>query len=212
MPEIKIEHLLMFAGFVLPGAISMYFYGLITPQKEMRLQERLLEAVCFSILNFVVLYVPISIALDPAFQARDWLWSYLLIVLCILMAPVVWPFLLVRFLRLAEAQGLIAVRAKTACDDFFGTDRPGFWVQVVLNDGTLVGGKFGDKSYASSFPEPGHIYIEELWQVDAYGQFESVVDGKPGVLLRPSDYKYLRVFVASTAPSQSVQAGAISDG
>jgi hypothetical protein len=66
MPEIKIEHLLMFAGFVLPGAISMYVYGLKVPQKEARLQDRLLEAICFSILNSVLLYVPIGYALDPS--------------------------------------------------------------------------------------------------------------------------------------------------
>lgn len=29
MPEIKPEQLLLIAGFILPGAISMYVYGLV---------------------------------------------------------------------------------------------------------------------------------------------------------------------------------------
>ena len=37
MPEIKPEHLLLIVGFVLPGAISMFVYGLKVPQMEFAL-------------------------------------------------------------------------------------------------------------------------------------------------------------------------------
>lgn len=197
MPEIKIEHLLMFAGFVLPGAISMYFYALIVPQKESRLQDRLLDAVCFSILNFVIMYWPISTAIDPVYQTKHPYDAYSLVIISFVIAPAVWPFLLVRFLRIAERQGVIAVRAKTAWDAFFEKQRQGFWIQVVLNDGTVLGGKFGKASYASAYPEPGHLHIEELWEIDQAGAFQNVKVGSPGVILRPSDYKFVKVYTSA---------------
>jgi len=67
-------------------------------------------------------------------------------------------------------------------------------VQAVLQDGSVVGGVFGRDSFASSYPEPGHIYIQELWQIDAQGHFVSPMNGSPGILLRPDDYRYLKVF------------------
>ena len=67
-------------------------------------------------------------------------------------------------------------------------------MQVVLTDDTVVGGIFGQNSYASSFPEPGHLYIQELWEIDSAGRFVKQEIGSPGILLRPNDYRYVKVF------------------
>ncbi len=59
MPELKIEQLLLIAGFVLPGAISMYVNGLKVPQKEFELKDRIAEAICFSLVNFLIVWLPV---------------------------------------------------------------------------------------------------------------------------------------------------------
>ncbi|MEE8213239.1 MAG: DUF6338 family protein, partial [Alphaproteobacteria bacterium] len=67
MPGLKIEYLLLFAGFVLPGAISMYVYGLKVPQESHLLRDKVLEAICFSLLNFAILFWPISLLFGDSF-------------------------------------------------------------------------------------------------------------------------------------------------
>ncbi len=205
MPELKPDQLLLIAGFVLPGAISMYVYALKVPQKEFRLQDRIAEAICFSLLNFVFVWLPIQDLLGPTSLASvgnvtSFGWrSWLVLLLGFIVAPVVWPVLLIQVLRFAERLGWISVRAKTAWDDFFGHQGRGCWLQIELTDGRVVGGLYGTNSFASSYPDPGHLYIEELWKVDAEGYFSEPEPLKPGLLLRPSDYRFVRVYTGAAA-------------
>lgn len=199
MPDVKPEYLLMFVGFVLPGAISMYVYGLKVPQRDHPLKDKALEAICFSVLNFIMLYWPIEQLVfikvgDP--EQSMWVWAG--VVLCFVMMPCVWPFLLILGVRLAESQGWIALRARTAWDWFFEKQDRGCWVQVVMVDGSTIGGRYDKKSYATASPDPGHLFIEELWTVDADGRFVDPMNGSPGVILRPTDYKYVKVFVGGS--------------
>jgi hypothetical protein len=199
MPEIKPEQLLLIAGFILPGAISMYVYGLKVPQKEFQLKDRIAEAVCFSMLNFVMVWVPVEQVLTTGTVRERPVAGWVILTLGFVVAPVAWPLLLVQILHFAATRGWIAVRAKTAWDEFFGRQRTECWVQIELTDGRVFGGRYGRSSYASSWPDPGHIYVEELWRVDDEGYFVDPVPGRAGLLLRPGDYKLLRVFEGGPA-------------
>ncbi len=194
MPEIKPEQLMLIVGFILPGAISMYVYGLKVPQREFALKDRIAEAICFSLLNFLIVWLPAQWLLSQPMATGSLAVQWLIYVSAFIVVPVVWPFLVVTLLQMAEAWGWIAVRAKTAWDDFFGQRKAGCWLQVILNDDTVIGGRFDQRSYASSWPDPGHLFLEELWHIDAYGVFRYQIVGNPGVLLRPSDYKRVLVF------------------
>lgn len=191
-----LQRLALVAGFVLPGAISMYVYGLKVPQKEFELKNRIAEAICFSLLNFIVVGLPVPSALALPL-VRDWfVLRWLVMVIAFILVPIVWPFIVVAILQFAERRRWIRVRANTAWDDFFGRQTAGCWIQVVLNDDKVIGGRYGSTSFASSWPDPGHLYLQELWAVDTYGNFQYRAIGKPGVLLRPSDYKLLRVYLS----------------
>ena len=194
MPEIKIEYLLIFAGFVLPGAISIYFYRMKVPQRDLHLKDQVLEAICFSLLNFVLLIWLIQFLARPDFITKEPFFAWLIVLISFVLMPAVWPFLLAWFLRVAETKNWVGVRSRTAWDDFFGNLRRGCWVKATLSDGTVVGGKFDVNSFASAYPDPGHLYIEELWLIDSEGRFVSPVDGRPGIILRPADYKYVNVY------------------
>lgn len=194
MPELKIEYLLAFAFFVLPGAISLRFFDLLVAHKDRLLKERVLEAICFSLLNFAICFWPIQFLFRNGFVDANPLLAWLLALATLVVAPAVWPRVLVLMLRFAEDRRTILPRSRTAWDHYFASLRDGVWVQAVLQDGSVVGGVFGRDSFASSYPEPGHIYIQELWQIDAQGHFVSPMNGSPGILLRPDDYRYLKVF------------------
>jgi len=195
MPDIKPEHLLLIVGFVLPGAISMFVYGLKVPQMEFALKDRIIEAICFSLVNYVLVWGPARLYVAPSILQATSFAAWLVQVIEFLVAPVFWPFLLLGILHKAERRGWIGVRAKTAWDYLFDRQSDvGCWIQVELNDGRTVGGVYGTRSFASSWPDPGHLYLEELWTVDPFGVFGHKVVGEPGILLRPGDYKLLRVF------------------
>jgi len=57
-----------------------------------------------------------------------------------------------------------------------------------------VGGWFGKNSYASAYPEPGHLYIEELWELDENCAFLHKEPQSLGILLRPGDYQMVEFF------------------
>ena len=194
MPELKIEYLIVFALFVLPGAISMYFFDLLVAYKERLLKDRVLEAICFSLVNFAFCLWPIQLLFRNGFVDSTPFVAWLLALATLVVAPAVWPFAAHHGLRLAERKGLISPQSPTAWDDFFDSNRSGLWVQVILADGRVVGGVFGQQSFASSHPQPGHIYVQELWEIDPQGHFVRPENGRPGILLRPGDYRYVKVF------------------
>ncbi len=194
MSELKIEYLLAFAFFVLPGAISLYFFDLLVAHKDRLLKERVLEAICFSLLNFVICFWPIQFLFRNGFVDATPLWAWLVALATLVVAPAIWPFVAHRVLRFAERKKLISPQSRTAWDDFFDSHPEGVWVQAFLTDGNVVGGVFGQESFASSYPEPGHIYIQELWEIDPQGHFVKPEIGDPGILLRPADYRYVKVF------------------
>ncbi len=193
MPELKIEQLYLIAWFVLPGAISMFMYGLRYPQKEFRLQEKIVEAICFSLVNFILVGYPLFLFVGLSVTS---VYFWLCSLVAMLFTPVLWVLLFIWIMRIIERRGWILPRAKTAWDDFFAVKRE-CWIQVEMSDGRLIGGIFSGKSFASSYPDPGHLYIEELWTVDAEGIFVKPWPGGAGVLLRPTDYKLIRVYTGA---------------
>jgi hypothetical protein len=204
VPELKTEQLLLIAGFILPGAISMYVYGLKVPQAAFQLKDRIAEAICFSLVNFLIVWLPVKQALASGMGQAFPVVAWLVLIIGFVVVPVFWPFLVVRLLQQAEKHGWIAVRAHTAWDDFFGRQKTECWLQVELVDGRVVGGRFGQSSFASSWPDPGHLFMEEVWRLDEDGYFVEPLPLSAGILLRPADYKLLRVYKGLPADEQEV--------
>ena len=179
----------LFAAFVLPGFLSIQVWTLIHPSEDRLLKDVLLDAVAFSVINAALLWIPISIA--PQVEAL-WL-RWILILLIFVVAPLSWPKLLDVLLTKAANKGWILSRHRTAWDDFFARRRP-CWIIVHLADGRRIGGYFGAKSYATLFPQSGHIYIEELWTLnEETGAFETAVPDSNGIVLRPGDYHFVEI-------------------
>ncbi len=172
----------------------MYVYGLKVPQKEFDLKDRIAEAICFSLVNFLIVWLPVKQALVSGMAQAYPVVAWLVLILGFVVVPVFWPFVVVWLLQKGEKRGWIAVRARTAWDDFFGRQDTECWLQVELTDGRVIGGRFGRSSFASSWPEPGHLFMEEVWLVDENGYFVEPLPGSAGILLRPADYKLLRVY------------------
>jgi hypothetical protein len=58
------------------------------------------------------------------------------------------------------------------------------WVRVRFADGTWLGGWFGAESYASSFPNPQELFVQEGWVIDDDGTFTDVCHAPGGMVIR----------------------------
>jgi hypothetical protein len=77
-----------------------------------------------------------------------------------------------------------------AGDYYFSKKEPCFII-VHLKNGNLIGGYYGTKSYASSYPEKMSIYFEKLIYVSTDGKFEGWVEDSNGILLDCDVFDYL---------------------
>jgi Family of unknown function (DUF6338) len=196
MDGFSASKLVIIIALLVPGFISMKAYGAFHPVEPITLKDNVLEAIAFGLVNFALLFWPIILIAKPEFAALHPLITYAFVILIFLVAPIAWAMLLLLLFRLLERKNIILRRHKTAWDDFF-TRRQPCWIIVHLNDGRRIGGRYAEKSYASLYPNSGHLYLEELWKLDEVGRFAQKVPATQGLVLRPSDYEFIELFQAS---------------
>ena len=66
------------------------------------------------------------------------------------------------------------------------TTRAG-WVRIRIADRVWVGGRFGETSYFSTYPEPRDIFIEEQYVMGDLGAFIEPVVRSAGVWVAVTD-------------------------
>jgi hypothetical protein len=75
----------------------------------------------------------------------------------------------------------------TAWDHFFD-ERRAVMVRVVLKDGRLIGGFYGNKSFAAYAKDGGDLYLEKHWQLDpATGWFVREAPATVGVWISSAE-------------------------
>lgn len=193
MPTFNGTDFLYFLAFVVPGFISMQIYTQIRPRQRTTLKDNLLEAVTFGAINFALLFFGILWVFDPTNFAQHPLGVWFAVIGIFLICPLVWPWLLVGTQNILARCNLFLATSPTAWDHYFRTRSP-CWVSVHISETRRIGGRFGKKSYASAYPDPGHLYIEELWELDGRGAFVRKVEQSRGIILRPGDYQIVEFF------------------
>lgn len=183
----------LFLLVVFPGLVSTTIYRLIMPARSQDWGNALLQGLFYSAIN-LVLGLPALYWLvfghDPLKEPVRYSVAAILL---LFITPIVWPLLLVAIFKSKRLAKKIQIPYPTAWDFFFDQREPGF-VLVHLVTGTLLGGYWGDNSYAGSFPNDGDIYLEAVYSVDESGQFGEPIPNTRGVLLRKEQYSYIELF------------------
>jgi hypothetical protein len=188
----------------LPGFVSLKVDRLIQPASPMNVGEMVLEAFAYSLINagllsWAILQASQAISRNPPEYVSVATYAALICVV----GPTIWPVAF-RFLqRWGARQGLMLGQERFAFDFAF-RGRRARWVIVHLSDGRLVGGYFGLNSYATVEPQTGHLYIEELWNLDDRGRFLSAIPGSRGAIFRPTDYVWIEMFHDGVQPEGDV--------
>jgi hypothetical protein len=165
-----------------------------------------IEAFAYSLINAGLLsWAVFQASLELAKASPDYLRVAGYGALVCVIGPVFWPIAFRVVQRWAAGKGWVLGQDRFAFDFAFRGPRTR-WVIVHLNDGRLVGGYFGLKSYATVEPESGHIYLEELWRLDSAGRFVAAIPGSRGAIFRPTDYIWVEMFYDGAQPESETGA------
>jgi len=75
--------------------------------------------------------------------------------------------------------------------DFVFSQRKLYWIKVTLKNGMVLAGKYGEKSFASSYPEEDQIYLEEAWLLNNKGGFNRPKKRTSGIIIMSSEILYV---------------------
>jgi hypothetical protein len=190
----------------LPGFVSLKVDRLIQPASPTAVGEMIIEAFAYSLINAGLLsWAVLRASIELSKTTPDYVRVALYAAFVCVVGPTIWPILFRVLQRWAAGKGWVLGQDRFAFDFAFRGPRSR-WVIVHLNDGRLVGGYFGLKSYATVEPESGHIYLEELWRLDSAGRFVSVVPGSRGAIFRPTDYVWVEMFYDGAQPESETGA------
>ena len=188
----------------LPGFVSLKVDRLIQPASPTAVGEMVLEAFAYSLINAGLLgWAVFHAAADLAKTPPDYLRAAGYAALICVVGPTTWPIAFRFAQRWAAVRGWVLGQDRYAFDHAFRGPRTR-WVIVHLNDDRLVGGYFGLKSYATVEPQSGHLYLEELWRLDAAGRFVAAIPGSRGAIFRPTDYSWIEMFHDGAQPEGEV--------
>jgi len=190
---------------VFPGLVTMRVFRLFAAAKEMDWRFSLHESAFWGTVNilfayliwtiFVIvapyLYKPSEILaeIDPLNRFVE---SFVFLIVTAMILSAVWLF----FRKREFVKRYILCQDPTAWDYYFSYRQPCF-ILVHLKNGSLIGGYFGSRSFASAYPDKRSLFIEKVIQIDENGNFGSYVENSDGVLLREDDFEYLEFFSIS---------------
>lgn len=187
--------------FLVPGLNTTWVIDRLAGQSTQPGTERLLKALSWSVVVYLGASPWLFSQREQLFHSGPTLSEFLLGgAILFLAAPAILGALVAAFRRFEGLQKWFRKAtgihpAPTAWDFAFTTFKTGF-VRVRLLDGRLLGGFYGGDSFASSFPEPQDVFVEQAWSLDEKGSFLHPVGDGRGLLIRRDVIQSVQLFQA----------------
>ncbi|AIV05950.1 hypothetical protein HYO55_15030 [Vibrio parahaemolyticus] len=189
-----IDKLQLFIMFVIPGFISIKTYELLYPSQLRDSSKQIVDAITYSCINYAILYWFIdaieSQTGEGSFKAVHPNLYLLFYVFVLLVFPVILAFLW-KALRESETFKANLHHPTQKPWDYFFSQGKCFWVKVTLKDGSVIGGYYGENSFASSAPAEEQLYLEQTWKLNENGGFERKVNATAGVIILTSEISHI---------------------
>ena len=172
--------------------VATTVYSYLIPSERKKLADYLVEVVTFGMFYLALFFWLVALLYSAYLQSN----IFLLVLLTLLTAFIVPAFLgwlasyLLQSPRLRRFAKLVVHPVPTSWDYIFSRGEP-YWIILHLKTGERVGGYYGGKSFASSYPEPQEIYIEELWRLDENGILKEEIINSAGGYVRVEDCKFI---------------------
>jgi hypothetical protein len=194
--------------FLIPGLLFLWTFERLAGRTRLRGTERLLRAVAWSTAIYALCSPWVVHVIRRASAGRSLTAAELVggASVLVFVLPVVTGFVMAQF-RWSEPRNALLRRftvvdpAPTSWDYAFTAGGP-YFLRAKLRDGERVGGFYGDGSFASSYPEPQDLYLEEAWRLTRDGAFLARLEGSRGLLLKRDDVEVLELFDGFTPPGR----------
>lgn len=190
---LKPETLVLFFFFVVPGFVTVQTYDLFVPSERRNFGESFVDIIAYS---FLVLTISIWPFLWVISDEKRSYYSTLFALSLILIFFVV-PIGLASFyywVRNREFfQGKIVDPSPTAWDKFFG-EQPQCYVLFHLKSEEVVGGFYGSRSSASSYPQEPQVHVEEVWDLNEKLEFVGKRPNTAGAIIDKEDCNVIELF------------------
>ncbi|MBN4957064.1 hypothetical protein JY411_01325 [Stenotrophomonas maltophilia] len=188
----EVNKLTLFIAFAVPGFISLKSYEVLCPSSSKATGDRLIDAIAYSCINYAILFLPIRWIEAGGALSRCPFGYYVFYLFVFVIAPIFWAFLWKK-IRESELFQRNAPHPTEKPWDYVFMQRKAYWAKVTLSDGTVIAGRFGVNSFASSSPADEQIYLEECWLLGNDGEFLRKVDRSAGVLILSKNISHLEL-------------------
>jgi hypothetical protein len=206
--------LVLLAAFVLPGFVTLLISERThTIKGEDTAFERLLGALYYSALIYALAFAAASLFglgrddIDEFAEGRWTLPEYLGAgVVVVLVLPVAIAQLGLLWRRSTSLRPWALKRlgvspahsTPSGWDHFFGQNSPAL-VRATLSDGRVVGGYYGDESFAGYSDHHEDLFLEQRWELDEDAWFIQPAEGSIGLWVPSSNIVSVEVYAP---PSQ----------
>lgn len=188
----RIDKLVLFIAFAIPGFISIKCYQLIYPDTLRPSSQQVIDAIAYSCLNYAILAVPIVLVERSTLATSVPALYYLFYVVVLFLAPILWVIAW-KYVRTRDFLQRSAPHPTAKPWDYVFQQRKSYWIKITLRDGRVVAGRYADRSFSSSAPSEEQIFLEETWHIGADGEFLKKVDRTAGIIVLSKDISFIEL-------------------
>lgn len=205
---------LVLVVFVLPGFVALrYAEQTYRTHADDSTLERLLSALYFSLLSYLVIAVAAWVLLDVGTDDISELWrgnkpfgSYVALAAAATGVPLLIAELARHWNRSRMREWVLrrggvspAHKTPSGWEHFFLQGRWAY-VRATLKDGRVVGGFFGPTSFAGYTAETPDLYLETRYQLNDEAWFDEPAPGTLGIYIRADEIVSVEFYEAGGPP------------
>ena len=173
----------------MPGFVALKSHSLLDHRPFTSDQNTILDVLTYASINYALLLIPILwVESRAVVDHSTWYWFFWGYVL--LINPIA---IVVIWFKLRKSKWVLRFSphpVREPWDYFFSQNEPA-WVKIIKKDGAMVGGLWGDQSFASSHTDIESIYLQETWVIDDDGNFDRKINDSRGMLIYLNEISHL---------------------
>ncbi len=183
-----IEYLIVFIALILPGFIIIKMIKLKVPHKDFLLKDMLFEALSYSLLNLVLIaWLPYLLIYNEYHS----FYVFMSFIVSFIIFPIFLAFMYIKIISSEYFMSNFNIQVPTAWDWYF-SKRPNCTLLIKLKNGSEVIGYFGEKSYATSYPNEGSIYLEKVY-IRNSDKLE-IVENSDGIIIKQDAFDTIEFY------------------
>lgn len=193
MGILQFDNFSSFLFFIIPGFISLKIYDLFVPNERRDFSKSIFEVIAYSSFNLIILLTVVGELNTYNFDINNPILSHFFLLIGFIVMPILWAYTYLKIINWKIISNRIIHPILRPWDLKFSDGKPA-WIIVHLKDGRLIGGKYQENSYASSYPAEEQIYLEQVWRLDENGKFIEAVERSKGIILFKSEISAVEFF------------------